>query len=831
MRLLLKDFQRETVETLVGRLRTASKEARLGEHQSVCLSSPTGSGKTVMVTAAIELILKGDGGAPPEPGATFLWITDQPELNEQTRRKMLETSTVLTSDRLLVIDSSFDQEVFGPGIVHFLNIQKLGKEKGLVSPSDSRTYTIWETVSNTVVSHPGRFFVIIDEAHRGMTENAKARKDANTIIQKFIKGSPGELPRVPLIFGVSATPERFNQLVAGIGITSRAIDVPAEAVRASGLIKEVVTLYHQHTDGPADMTMLRAAVITWNLYGKRWEVYCTAQGEPTVRPILVVQVQDGSGKQLSKTDIADAIRVIQEEAGQLPTDAIGHCFQEGTRVTVGDRDIRYVAPSDVQSDAVLRVVFFKTSLNTGWDCPRAEVMMSFRTAADATLIAQLVGRMVRTPLARRIDSDELLNTVALYLPHYDREGLGKVIERLTKSDGDIVPPVDVRLGEDVLSVGKAQKTEGMFAALAALPSYLVPRPSRTSEVRRLMKLARLLANDQLDEEGPDKASKTMLSVLRAQHGRLKNTKRFHALVEEKSKVEIRAVNFTVGTDRVSEGETIQLAVSSENLEDLFDAAGRRLGEGLHKAWWRSRVQQDAASKEKAKLELIALCFLEDDVIGAVEGEAQSQVQRWFAKHQAAIKKLPEARRQEYDEVRRLATDPEPKAATYPENVDAKKGERLWPKHLYANGGGLYPCKLNNWEERVVEAEISRVDVVGWLRNPDRKPWSLVIPYQHNGEWKPLYPDFLFFRKVGKDLVVDLLDPHALHLEDAPDKASGLARYAAKHAHEYGRIELIIEVDDQLRRLDLSNPAVRDAVKAVQNHEHLRHLYDTMATLR
>ena len=46
-------------------------------------------------------------------------------------------------------------------------------------------------------------------------------------------------------------------------------------------------------------------------------------------------------------------------------------------------------------------------------------MMSFRKAIDATLIAQLVGRMVRTPLARRVSSNEFLNRVSLYLPHFD----------------------------------------------------------------------------------------------------------------------------------------------------------------------------------------------------------------------------------------------------------------------------------------------------------------------------------------------------------------------------------------------------------------------------
>src|SRR5207302_2421153 len=101
VKLLLKDFQTEVVDKLVTQLRRAASEARAGELQSVCLSSPTGSGKTVMVTAAIERIVQGDDGAAPEPEATFLWITDQPELNEQTRRKMLTASSVLTTDKLL----------------------------------------------------------------------------------------------------------------------------------------------------------------------------------------------------------------------------------------------------------------------------------------------------------------------------------------------------------------------------------------------------------------------------------------------------------------------------------------------------------------------------------------------------------------------------------------------------------------------------------------------------------------------------------------------------------------------------------------------------------
>jgi type III restriction enzyme len=42
------------------------------------------------------------------------------------------------------------------------------------------------------------------------------------------------------------------------------------------------------------------------------------------------------------------------------------------------------------------------AISTGWDWLRAEVLVSLRAAQEYTYIAQLIGRMVRTPLARTI---------------------------------------------------------------------------------------------------------------------------------------------------------------------------------------------------------------------------------------------------------------------------------------------------------------------------------------------------------------------------------------------------------------------------------------------
>ena len=149
------------------------------------------------------------------------------------------------------------------------------------------------------------------------------------------------------------------------------------------------------------MTLLEAASFAWKESSERWGAYCEEHSEPVVHPVLVVQVRDAKGKAISETDLTSLVETIQESVGPLPDRAFAHSFEDRSTVEAGAVSVCYVAPSDIETDPDVRIVLFKTSLTTGWDCPRSEVMMSFRTAKDATYIAQLVGRMVRTPLARR----------------------------------------------------------------------------------------------------------------------------------------------------------------------------------------------------------------------------------------------------------------------------------------------------------------------------------------------------------------------------------------------------------------------------------------------
>jgi type III restriction enzyme len=83
--------------------------------------------------------------------------------------------------------------------------------------------------------------------------SAKAETSNRTLIQRFIKGAPEVgLSPVPLVIGMSATPERFHKVLEGAPRITRPVEVTAENVRESGLIKDRIILDIAEDDQPAD---------------------------------------------------------------------------------------------------------------------------------------------------------------------------------------------------------------------------------------------------------------------------------------------------------------------------------------------------------------------------------------------------------------------------------------------------------------------------------------------------------------------------------------------------------------------------------------------------
>ena len=442
-------FQQKAVKDLRLKVATALRNYRYSlemnnpDPQVVSLQAPTGAGKTIIMASFIESVLFGSDQYQDQPEAIFVWLSDSPSLNEQSKEKIdLKSDRIKLSQCVMIEDENFDMEMLEDGHIYFLNTQKLSATGKLGRLSDNRQYTIWETLENTAREKWDRLYFIIDEAHRGMLGDEGGR--ATSIMQRFIKGSkPFNLSPMPLVVWMSATPQRFNQLVGNATSTLQKVVIHPNEVKASGLLKDrIIITYPENSKKHSLMSVLKAATEEWIDKCRHWYQYCYEQHYGQVNPVFVVQVLAGKNNSLSDTDLDEVISCI-EETTKVPfkEHEVVHTFGSTGTITINKLPVHHINPSDITDDNRIKVVLFKENLSTGWDCPRAEAMMSFRHAEDATYIAQLLGRMIRTPRQSRILVDESLNDVRLFLPLFNADTVGRIIDELQATEGGELPTI------------------------------------------------------------------------------------------------------------------------------------------------------------------------------------------------------------------------------------------------------------------------------------------------------------------------------------------------------------------------------------------------------
>jgi len=157
------------------------------------------------------------------------------------------------------------------------------------------------------------------------------------------------------------------------------------------------------------------------------------------------------------------------------------------------------------------------------------------------------------------------------------------------------------------------------------------------------------------------------------------------------------------------------------------------------------------------------------------------------------------------------------------------------KHLYVEEDGKFRVELGTWERGVIEEELHNPEVAAWLRNLDRKSWSLEIPYRDAGTVKPMFPDLLVIRLDDQGYVFDILEPHDPSLKDNWSKAVGLAEFADSHWRLFGRIQLIrkktaLNGKDSYYRLDMGDEKVRQRVRGVRNNDELDRIFNDEAKI-
>lgn len=458
MRLKLLPFQQDAstqvIDTIISRIK-AYDATRNDAHPlktAFALTSVTGSGKSVIAATVIEALLRGSAEFATQPveGLTVLWVSYDPSLCAQTHRVFATNADEIHPTRLKIIDSeSFNERKLRPGHVYFLSLPLLGSANRLTRVTDQRSETFWDVLQATVKDADTNLLVVVDEAHIGMG-SARSAASAKSLLESVITGHD-DYTGAPLVWGISATPERFQRKIKQLLPESSGGDVvvkPAD-VQASGLLKQSVSLYIPNESASMHLTMLGQGVDELGHSTRDWREYCLTSGmaeSDVVVPLMVAQLanrETGSSMKREDEMIKEIVRAARARIRGFSSKNIAHVIADRGPITVGDIVIDRVDPTLVQDRSDIQILIAKDAISTGWDCPRAEVLVSMRPFSDPTAITQMLGRMVRTPLARATGVDRL-DRVSCWVPFFTPETVQHVVDVL-------MGEVDPDTGEDKAS--------------------------------------------------------------------------------------------------------------------------------------------------------------------------------------------------------------------------------------------------------------------------------------------------------------------------------------------------------------------------------------------
>lgn len=846
MKFTLKDYQDEAVLDVLKNLQMAREDWR-GKFQrknAFSLTAATGSGKTVMAAAVFEAIFHGDDNYAfdRDPGAVVIWFSDDPSLNEQTRFRLMESSDRLRGKTdLVVVENTFNRPKFDAGKIYFLNTQKLSK-KGLLSRGfeeddaqsvlpgvrpDLHGFTIWDTIKNTIEDPDLTLYLVLDEAHRGMGGGTVREK--STIVKRLINGEKG-VPGIPVVWGISATVERFNTAMEGAKDRSTlpAVTVDPERVKDSGLLKDTIVLdIPDEPTGDFDTVLVRRAADKLRASSQAWTTYAAEQDDgETVVPLMVLQVPNKP----SPKDIGKALQTIFQQWPDIDENCVAHVFGEHKAMDFAGYKVPHIEPQRVQNDKWVRVLIAKDAISTGWDCPRAEVMVSFRPANDQTYIAQMLGRMVRTPLARRIPGNDRLNAVDCLLPKFNRDAVENVIKALSDGSGD-TPPTGRILINPVEMMPNPDVSESVWEKFVSLPAQTRPQRAARPAIR-LTALSQELTMDGLLSGAGGKAHAAMHKFL-------------DAFIDERAddfkakRAQVTTVNGRTVIADLKSGETsdkcFQVAADEAVVTDAFSRTARIISRDIARTYTMERAKRMPEAEDDIDDALIdaqedvAALHLMENLQVLYDPEAEKLSEQWFAKYRDKIKKLPHDRQDAYRQIIALSKEPQDVDLVRPltrfEHLKAREKDGaettipVYENHLLCDEKGVFPTELGAWEKKVLLAEMDRDGFQYWYRNPAYPSQdSLGIAYVSDEDTKIVRPDFIFFGKQGGKIVADIIDPHGHYLADALAKLQGLAQYAETHATLYRRIEAVAEAGGKLRVLDLTRADVREAVKDASGAE-------------
>lgn len=352
----LYKFQEKHVDSLL---------SKCADNEELVLSSPTGSGKTVMVSKFIDYYLDEN------PDTVFLWLCPGAGgLHKQSKDSFVEvTSGISYGD---VYDFITEPDVRGH--VFFINWDKINKKSNVVLREGEHKDLMTKVLSchNSGID----IFMLIDEEHK---YKETAAEYVGNIQPKHV-------------LRISATPDSQGNYIE---------TVSDDEVIGAGLIATEISInegvsfaIQENNNLDDDLLLLELA----DRKRKEIEKEYRKLGL-NIRPLVLIQFPNGNEEWIERVKNTLSDMGYPEGSGLI------------TSWFSGDHPDN---PEEIKKlDGQYAFLLFKQAIATGWDCPRAKILVKLREGGTEKFNIQTVGRIRRMP-ERKHYGIETLDRCYLY---------------------------------------------------------------------------------------------------------------------------------------------------------------------------------------------------------------------------------------------------------------------------------------------------------------------------------------------------------------------------------------------------------------------------------
>lgn len=355
----LFDFQEQAVMKLI------DLTSKVDSKQTIVMKAPTGSGKTIMLIDYIDTYLTNIND-----NTAFIWLCPgKGNLEEQSREKMMQFAPGRVTQNL------FDALLngFTPGSTTFINWELVTK-RGNTAIRDSERKNLFDRIADAHRLDMD-FIIIIDEEHSNNTAKAK------TIIDAFASKH---------IVRVSATAienKRYEFFeidevdVIGVGLITKALYVN-EGIEDNIEITDDYDYLLELADKKRKAISDRYKEIDKN-----------------IRPLVLIQSPNGQ---------PETIVAVEQKL-----ESMGYSYDNGMVSKWMSEDKRDLPDNLTENDGIPVFLLMKQAISTGWDCPRAKILVKLREGMSESFEIQTIGRIRRMPEAKHYE-DDLLDFCYVY---------------------------------------------------------------------------------------------------------------------------------------------------------------------------------------------------------------------------------------------------------------------------------------------------------------------------------------------------------------------------------------------------------------------------------